>query len=82
MAIRASNLFKFDSDGNWKPIHSSVFFNPFKFKRGRRRESKNTQHTKKKVKGIEHSLWVYMTNRYVNTIIRLSILWYIPVMNP
>ena len=49
-AIRESNLSKFDSDGNWKPIHSSVFFNPFKFKRGRRREPKNNQHTKKKVK--------------------------------
>ena len=52
-AIRASNLSKFNFDGNWKPIHSSVFFNPFKFKRGHRRESKNNQHTKKKVRERE-----------------------------
>ena len=40
-----------------KPVNPSMFFNPFKFKPGRRHEPKNVdQHTKKKDKGRGQTL--------------------------
>ena len=43
-----------------RPINPSMFFNPFKFKQGRRRESKNdNQRTKKEEKGRAQPLGLY-----------------------
>ena len=43
-----------------RPVIPSMFFNPFKFKRGRRREPKNdNQRTKKKEKGRAQPLGLY-----------------------
>ena len=43
-----------------RPVKPSMFFNPFKFKRGRRREpKKDTQRTKKKVKGRAQPLGLH-----------------------
>ena len=63
--IRAWNPSKFDPDGvrskpTSKPVHSSMFSNPFKFKRGRRREpKKDQQRTKRKEKGPKQTLGIY-----------------------
>ena len=63
--IRAWNLSKFDPDDVHskplsKPVHSSMFSNPFKFKRGRRREpKKDLQRTKRKEKGPKQTLGLY-----------------------
>ena len=64
-AIRACNHSKFDPDGvrykpPSKPVHSSMFSNPFKFKRGRCREpKKDPQHIKRKEKGPKQTLGLY-----------------------
>ena len=63
--IRAWNLSKFDPDGvQSKPpsrhVHSSMFSNPFKFKKGRRRETKkDPQRIKRKEKGPKQTLGLY-----------------------
>ena len=63
--IRAWNLSKFDpgdirSKPPSKPVHSSMFFYPFKFKRGRRREPKKDLHcTTRKEKGPKQTFGLY-----------------------
>ena len=43
-----------------QPVNPSMFFNPFKFKRGRRREpKKDQQRTKRKEKGPKQTLGIY-----------------------
>ena len=64
-AISAWNLSKFEPDGVQskppsKPVNPSMFFNPFKFKQGCRRETKNDQQqTKRKEKGPKQPLGLY-----------------------
>ena len=88
-AIRASNLSKFDPDCvRYKPtsksIHSSMFSNPFKFKRGRCREpKKNLQRTKRKEKGPKQTLGLYeqqLCQYYSPTISPLVLLGDKPIM--